>query len=197
LPWNLFLAASQPLTGLAQTTEFTYQGELTDSGTTQATHQMRFRLFGAAAGGSPIGSPIENASVAVDGGIFTVTLNFGSAVFTGADRYLEIAVRRNAGESYTVLDPRQKIASSPYAIRTLSAQTADLAANAQNLGGVPANQYLTTSSNAFIHNGATLQDADFNIDGNGFIGGNRGHRRDRHFEPEYKAVSYRQCDAGS
>ena len=135
---------------------------------------MRFRLFGAAAGGSPIGSTIENASVAVDGGIFAVTLNFGSAVFTGEDRYLEIAVRRNAGESYTVLDPRQKIASSPYAIRTLSAQTADLAANAQNLGGVPANQYLTTSSNAFIRNGVTLQDADFNIDGNGFIGGNIG-----------------------
>jgi hypothetical protein len=170
----MFLATCLPLTGLAQTTDFTYQGQLTDSGAQQPTYQMRFRLFGAAVGGSPIGSPVENTSVAVDGGVFTVALNFGSAVFTGADRYLEIAVRRNAGESYTVLDPRQKLTSSPYAIRTLSAQTADVAVNAQNLGGVPANQYVTTSSNAFIRNGTTLQDADFNIDGNGFIGGNLG-----------------------
>jgi hypothetical protein len=90
------------MTRSAQSTEFTYQGELTDSGSPQPTYQMRFRPFGVVAGGSPIGSTLENPAVAVDDGVFTVTLDFGSAVFTGADRFLEISVRRNAGESYTV-----------------------------------------------------------------------------------------------
>ena len=172
----MFLAACLPLTGLAQTTKFTYQGQLTDSGMPQANYQMRFRLFGALVAGSQIGSTIENPAVAVDDGIFSVNLDFGANPFPGADRYLEIAVRRNAGESYTVLSPRQQIASSPYAIRTLSAQSADLALDSEKLGGLDASEYVTTATvgNAFIRNGTTLQDADFNIDGNGLIGGNLG-----------------------
>jgi hypothetical protein len=101
----------------AQTTKFSYQGQLTDSGTPQATYQMRFRLFDALSSGSEVGSTIENASVAVSDGIFTVSLDFGAPVFSGADRFLEIAVRRNGGEGYTVLSPRQQIASSPYSTR--------------------------------------------------------------------------------
>jgi hypothetical protein len=165
-----------PPVALAQTTRFTYQGQLTDSGSPQATYQMRFRLFDALASGSQIGSTIENAAVAVDDGIFTVSLDFGANVFSGADRFLEIAVRRNGGEGYTVLSPRQQIASSPYAIRTLSAQTADLALDANKLGGVDASEYVTSGEvgGSFINNGTTLQDADFNIDGNGLIGGGLG-----------------------
>jgi hypothetical protein len=161
---------------VAQTTLFTYQGQLTDSGAPQATYQMRFRLFDALSSGSQFGSTIENASVAVSDGIFTVALNFGAPVFSGADRFLEIAVRRNGGEGYTVLSPRQQIASSPYSIRTLSAQTADLALDANKLGGIDASEYVTnaTVGGSFINNGTTLQDADFNIDGNGFIGGALG-----------------------
>lgn len=169
----LLLAAWLPLTGLAQTTKFTYQGQLTDSGPPQPTYQMRFRLFDGLAGGSQIGSNVENPAVAVDNGIFSVVLDFGANPFPGADRFLEIAVRRSGGESYTVLSPRQQIASSPYAIRTLSAQTADLAVNAQNLGGIPANQYLTnaTVGSAFIKNDTVQQTANFNISGNGIFGG--------------------------
>jgi hypothetical protein len=40
-----------PPVAVAQTTIFTYQGELTDSGAPQATYQMRFRLFDALASG--------------------------------------------------------------------------------------------------------------------------------------------------
>jgi hypothetical protein len=159
-------------TAAAQTTEFTYQGQLTDSGAAQPTYQMRFRLFDAPASGNQLGDAIENAAVAVDGGVFTVALDFGAPVFSGADRYLEIGVRRNGGESYTVLSPRQQITSSPYSIRTLSAQTADLALDSEKLGGLDADEYLTNASagSAFVRNDTVEQTGNFNISGTGIIG---------------------------
>lgn len=160
----------------AQTTAFNYQGKLTDANSPQAAYQMQFKLFDAAAGGTQIGSTIENPSVAVEQGVFAVKLDFGANVFTGADRFLEIAVRRSAGESYTVLTPRQQIASSPYSIRTISAQTADLALDSNKLGGINASEYVTNSTvgSSFIRNGTTLQTGNFNISGNGLIGGSVG-----------------------
>ena len=49
-------------------------------------------------------------------GLSIATLDFGPHVFAGADRWLEIAVRTNGGGSFATLDPRQQIASTPYAI---------------------------------------------------------------------------------
>lgn len=161
-------------TAWAQTTTFTYQGKLTDTGNPPtAVYQMQFSLFDAVSGGTQIGATIPNNSVSVTQGIFTVNLDFGAAVFTGADRFLQIAVRRNAAESFVTLNPRQQITSSPYSIRTLSAAQADLALDSQQLGGVPASEYVTTSSvgNSFIRNSTTQQTADFNIFGNGTLGG--------------------------
>ncbi|HZG50564.1 MAG TPA: tail fiber domain-containing protein [Pyrinomonadaceae bacterium] len=37
---------------------------------------------------------------------------------------MEISVRRNSGEAFTVLSPRQQITSTPYAIKSLNAETA-------------------------------------------------------------------------
>jgi len=169
---SVLLVTALPGQASAQTTQFTYQGELTDTGSPQATYYMRFRLYDLVAAGSQIGSTIENTAVAVNGGVFTVTLDFGANAFPGADRYLEIAVKRNSGDSYTVLNPRQKIASSPYSIRTLSAQTADMALDSQKLGGIAANQYLTNASvgSAFVRNDVAQQTADFNVSGTGVVG---------------------------
>ena len=158
----------------AQTTAFNYQGKLTDAGSAaNGTFQMQFKLFDAAAGGTQLGSTVENPSVAVAQGVFAVKLDFGANAFTGANRFLEIAVRRNAGESYTTLAPREQIAASPYAVRTLSAQTADVALDSQKLGGIAASEYVTTSSvgSQFIRNQTDQQTANFNVSGNGVIGG--------------------------
>lgn len=157
----------------AQTTAFNYQGKLTDAGTPQATYQMQFKLFDSAAGGSQIGNTVNNDSVAVSEGVFSILLDFGTNVFTGADRFLEISVRRNSNESYITLTPRQQIASSPYSIRTLSAQQADMSLDSQKLGGVAASEYVTNSNvgSSFIRNGTTQQTANFNISGNSLIGG--------------------------
>lgn len=173
----IILTAVQVAT--AQTPVFTYQGRLTDnSADASGTYQMQFALFDAAAGGAQIGSVIERNTVTVTNGIFTVQLDFGANAFSGADRFLQISVRRNSGEGYTALNPRQKIDSAPYAIKSLTAANAD---NAQNLGGAAANQFVQTNdprlsdartplagSGNYIQNTTTQQvNADFNVDGTG------------------------------
>ncbi len=161
----------------AQTTAFNYQGKLTDQGNAaNGAYQMQFKLFDAVSGGAQIGNALSDVPVTVSQGVFAVKLDFGANAFSGANRWLEIAVRRNSGESYTTLSPREQIASSPYAVRTLSAQTADLALNSNQLGGIAASEYVTNSTggNSFIRNGTTLQTGSFNISGGGLFGGNVG-----------------------
>ena len=158
----------------AQTTEFVYQGKLSDAGNPPtAVYQMEFKLFGSASGADQIGATFSNASVSVTAGIFNVQLDFGAAAFDGSTRFLEIAVKRNAGDPFTVLTPRQKINSAPYAIKSKSSETAT---NSTQLGGVAASEYVTTTTvgNSFVNNATTQQTANFNINGNGFIGGNVG-----------------------
>ena len=114
----------------AQTTEFTYQGSLKDgAATATGTYDFEFRVYDLAAGGSQIGSTNGRSGVSVSAGIFAVNLDFGSG-FPGADRYLEIAVRPSGGGGFTILSPRQKIASAPYAIKSLNSSTADTASTA-------------------------------------------------------------------
>lgn len=109
----------------AQTNEFTYQGKLTDSMTPSATYDFEFRLCGAGLV-CPIPLGIEQRlGVPVANGIFTVNLDFDGALFDGSFRYLEIRVRRNSGEEWTILAPRQQITSAPYSIKSLKSASAD------------------------------------------------------------------------
>lgn len=162
----------------AQTTAFNYQGKLSDGGNpASGNYLLQFKLFDAASGGTQIGSTVSDVSVTASQGVFSTQIDFGAPPFSGADRFLEIAVKKTAGDAYTPLSPRQQINSSPYSIRTLSAAQADVALDAQKLGGVAANQYATTTSveNSFIKNTTTPQaGANLNISGNGFFGGNVG-----------------------
>ena len=112
----------------AQTTAFNYQGRFTDSTVAQpttGTYDFQFALYDTASGGTQQGATVTQTGLQVTNGIFTTTLDFGSAVFTGADRYLEIRVKKPSDGSYTTLTPRQLLTSSPYSIKTLSATTAD------------------------------------------------------------------------
>ncbi len=147
----------------AQTTAFTYQGRLADGGVVaNATYDMQFKLFDAAASGNQVGATLTNATVQVASGIFTVPLDFGAASFPGADRFIEVSVRpAGSVTAYTTLTPRQKVTSTPYAVQALNAITATTATN------------LTTAGSAnFIQNTTTQQAAsNFNISGNGTVGG--------------------------
>jgi len=124
----------------AQTTAFTYQGKLSDGAmSANGSYDLGFALFDAASGGTQIGSPLTRAAVSVTNGVFTVQLNFGAAAFPGADRFLEIAVKHPAETDFTTLNPRQQVTSTPYAVQSLNA------ANAAQLGGVTAANYVQTN----------------------------------------------------
>ncbi len=102
----LTLAAAAP--ALGQGTAFTYQGRLTDGGApANGTYDMRFELRDALSGGSALGLPLTNATVAVSNGVFTVALDFGVGMFNGPARWLEIGVRSNGVvTAHVILSPR-------------------------------------------------------------------------------------------
>lgn len=116
----------------AQTTAFTYQGRLTDGATAATgTYDLGFALYDADTAGTQIGTAITRSNVAVSGGIFTVQLDFGATAFAaGANRFLQIAVKKTTETAFITLTPRQQLTASPYSIRTISAGVSDaLSAN--------------------------------------------------------------------
>lgn len=130
------------LSGFAQGSAFTYQGSLRDGGApANAVYDLRFTIYAAASDGSVAGGPVDVGEVSVTNGLFTVTLDFGVNVFTGADRWLEIEVRTNGAAAFTALLPRQPVQPAPYAIH---------AANAGEAAAVPAG----TITSAMLANGA-------------------------------------------
>ena len=178
---------------LAQTTTFTYQGRLTDSSAqANGTYDFEFALFDQETGGALVVSTSRNG-VSVVNGVFTVTLDFDTTPFPGADRFLQIRLKRPAAADYTTLTPRQPITSTPYAIQSLNATnaatamtattaiTATTALNAQQLGGSAASNYVQTTdtrladsrtptagSSNYIQNGTTTQSSsNFRISGTG------------------------------
>lgn len=104
-----------PVSVFAQTTAFSYQGVLIQGGVpANGNFQMSFSLWTAQSGGTQVGATKGPMAVSVTNGGFTAVLDFGSSAFPGADRFLEI----NVGG--TVLSPRPKLQSVPYAIRALT-----------------------------------------------------------------------------
>jgi hypothetical protein len=176
---TLILASTMVIHG--QSTAFTYQGSLTTTGSpASGNHDFEFRIYDASVGGTQIGSTLTRTGVPVTNGIFSVELNFGG-LFTGGPRYLEIAVKTAGAPSFTLLAPRHTFTSSPYAIKSLAANVADLATNANQLGGVVAAQYVVTTdprmtdprtptagSGSYIQNQPAVQQiGSFNINGTG------------------------------
>jgi hypothetical protein len=150
-----------------QSTEFTFQGSLTDGGTqANGNYDFEFSLFDAVEGGGQTGPTLTRNAVTVASSVFTVKLDFGDQ-FPGAARFLEIRVRPTGQPGLTILAPRQILTSTPYAIKSLAAE------NANSLGGLAADQYITTTGGGtnFVQNSQTAQaGANFNIDGTGTAG---------------------------
>ena len=147
----------------AQGTAFTYEGRLTVGGnsSTNGSYDFQFHVFDTApvGTGTSYGSPNPNTTngVAVSNGLFTVTLNFGTGVFTGPDRWLQIFVRTNGNGAYTTLSPRQPLTPTPYAIYS---------GNAAQLGGQGASTYVAKTGDTMT---GTL-----NLPANGLtVGGNQ------------------------
>jgi hypothetical protein len=173
--WSLILLAAS--VAFAQSTEFAFQGKLPNSITPSTDiYEIEFKLFDAATDGNQIGTTVNVSGVEVKNRGFIVKLDFGAAAFTGADRFLEVSVRlQNTDGPFTVISPREKILSVPYAIRAL---------DATNVGIDPSDLVLTNDprlsdarnplpdSPFYIQNTTSQQTgAHFNISGNGTAGG--------------------------
>ncbi|MGC9336024.1 MAG: hypothetical protein ACP5JJ_17915, partial [Anaerolineae bacterium] len=106
-------------------TAFTYQGRLNDaSGPVTDTCDFTFKIYDEAGSGTPptggtlLGTETKN-SVQVSDGYFREELDFGSGVFNGDARYLEITV--DCGSGPMTLSPRQPLTPTPYALYATSA----------------------------------------------------------------------------
>ena len=149
------------IAGQAQTTEFSYQGLITDSNApANGNYDLEFRLFDAATGGTLIGT-LQRSNVAVSDGIFGVVLDFG--VFPPNNRFLEIGVRPPGGSVLTTLAPRVKLLSTPYSTQARNAENATNATNAvnaQNAQNAVNAQNAANSTNAVnAQNAQTAQNA--------------------------------------
>src|SRR6185295_18598449 len=80
-----------------QISAFSYQGRLTDGGSpANGTYILQFELFDASSGGAQIGSTIADISLTATNGVFSTSLDFGAAAFSGPDRFLQISVKKLA-----------------------------------------------------------------------------------------------------
>ncbi len=112
------LHAAFCISASAQGTAFTYQGRLNDGANpASGIYDLRFTIYDSTNNpGVVIAGPLTHSAADVSNGLFTVALDFGANVFTGPDRWLEIAVRTNGATAFTRLTPRQPLTASPYAI---------------------------------------------------------------------------------
>lgn len=159
----------------AQGTAFTYQGRLNVAGNpASGNFDLTFLLFNTNSGGSSVAGPITNYAVAVSDGLFTTTVNFGVAVFTGASNWLQIAARTNGVGAFTTLAPRQQLTPTPYAIfaNTASNLIGTLSA-AQLSGAIPASQLSGTLPSSAL-SGTYAGAVNFNNAANTFKGDGSG-----------------------
>lgn len=118
-----FLAYSAPV--WAQSSAFTYQGELEQSGIpATGEFDFEFALFDDSLGGTQTAGPFMVDNIFVDGGLFKAEVDFGPAAFGGADGWLEIRVRPGSStDAFTVMTPRQKVTPAPLALHALNVES--------------------------------------------------------------------------
>lgn len=102
-------------------TAFTYQGQLKEGGVPAdgVDYDFRFRLFDDPEAGAQVGTALFFTDETVVNGLFTLDLDFGATAFDGTALWLEVGVKREFMEPFTVLSPRQPLNATPYALYAL------------------------------------------------------------------------------
>ena len=153
--------------GEAQSTAFTYQGQLLENGApANSTNDFRFRLLSDALGANQIGTDLLVNDLVVSNGLFTATIDFGAAALDGSERWLEVSVRpgTSAG-AYTALTPLQRVTATPYAVQSLRANTISgivpsTALSGTYTGAVTLNNAANDFTGMFHGNGGGLSNVD-------------------------------------
>jgi hypothetical protein len=119
----LFVVTTATVSEAAPTgTAFTYQGRLIDGNdVADGVYDFNFGLYDSASDGNQVADDVNVPDVDVIDGYFTVALDFGSSVFDGDARWLDIGVRAgdmNDPNAYIPLSPRQEVTPTPYALQT-------------------------------------------------------------------------------
>lgn len=151
---HLLAQAAEP------TSAITYQGSLSDAGEpVNGFVDLTFRLYDSADGDSQIGNTFSVPNIEVTDGVFTAQLDFGTAVFDGADRWLEITVNG------VTLTPRRPITPAPmahfahradtshFAESALSAETAATSEFAETAGEIPGSALFQQDDAAAVYFG--------------------------------------------
>ncbi len=103
----LTVSLSHAGTSMSQSNAFTYQGQLSASGSAaNGNYDMTFALFDAATGGNQVGATVLASQYPVAAGLFTIDLKFPGA-FTGQQLWTEVTIN---GETLT---PRQPVNAVP------------------------------------------------------------------------------------
>ena len=178
---NLFVALAllalsilnyQFSTAHAQGTAFTYQGQLQNNGSpASGTYNLTFSLYATNTTGVAIAGPVTNNAVIATNGLFTVLIDFGPGVFTGAANWLQIGVETNGASPFTTLAPRQQLTPVPYAIFANTASNVSGTVSAAQLtGAVPGGSLSGTYGNAVtLNNAGDFFSGSFSGNGSGLI----------------------------
>ncbi len=155
-----------------------YQGRLNDGGNpANGNYDLQFTIYDASNNpGTVIAGPLTNSATTVSNGLFTANLDFGSGVFTGPYRWLDIGVRTNGStNAFVILSPRQMLTPVPYAIfaNTASNLVGTLVAT-QLTGTLPASAFAGYTNTVALTNSGNFFSGAFNGTFTGVFSGNGG-----------------------
>ena len=145
---------------LAQSSVFTYQGELNTNGVPYSgSAEFQFTLWDAATNGNSVATNNPTSVIiTVANGLFTVPLDFGINPFNGDPRFLDIQVRTVIGP-FNTLTPRQPLTATPYALRALNLTTNGLVSGTYGTA-LNFNNAGNSFAGAFIGNGANVSNVN-------------------------------------
>lgn len=112
----LMLGGNQTAGVSAGNSSFTYEGYLEENGDPAVgIYDFRFTLYDASKDGNQIGNVITLEDIAVNNGLFSVSLDFGAGAFNGEPRWLDVGARPgNSTGQYTPHLPRHALGSAPW-----------------------------------------------------------------------------------